>query len=385
MGRLWAEFSNPKVDSDGILRHKLYQLGDDWVHRVYGPFKITPEIHAEIVKNFNPEDPTYTNLSYNHRAEDVSAGKLLSIEPNLDDEGWAWGTSLLTPQAIEQVNTGQYRGFSPEIEFKGTQTRTGKRVTGAFLAGGSLTNIPFFPIQFSKSKRDRLAASSQLKSAFQVDSTTGDTPMDPLASTWDASTLTLTVTLPAGITLADGTMLDADTPVAVTLPDELIKILQPDEAAEPDNMGDMPKTAVMSAAMQEQFKAQEVRLAGLEASNKRMAGLLEQERALRFSAEADNFLNSKRVKPSLREEIKGIYLSAGVDKANKLLAAIGDSAFVPEGEIGSGADKPSVFSFIETQRAALKASNPALRMSQIDVMLSREYPKEFEIYERGNN
>lgn len=360
MGNKWAEFSNPQVGADQTLRHKLYQLGE-WEHGFFGKFEITPELHAEIVRNFEPQ-----NLNYNHIGDDISAGLIISIEAETDDNGWAWGTSLLTDRAAEFVTKREYRGFSAEIDFK-AKDRKGKPV-GAYLCGGALTNTPFFPISFSDR---RLAASAypiqdDIQAATAAE--TGER-MDPLNSRFDAETQTLFVILPDG----------SEAPV--TLPEGFM----PD--MEMKKKEDEAMTAAQVAASR-QINEMNSRLVALERDNTRLQTQLKDEAQRRQQAEMQSFLTLHRVAPTLQEEVKEYYLMKGPDATRVFLGKLGPVAVVDVQEYGHASEPPmsataNAFQFIEAEIAKLKKENPTMKTSQIHLSVARAYPDKFQQWECG--
>lgn len=369
--RLWAEFNSQKVGEDGLLRHKLYQLGDDWVHPNFGPFKITEEMHAEIVSNFEP-----SNLNYNHQPSDISAGKIVNIEDSLDADGWAYGTSRLTPRAIEYVNSGEYRGFSAEIDFKSAD-RKGQPL-GCQLIGGALTNIPFFNIEFDSRRSNVLAASDEPARhiAAQLESSN-------MSIRFDAESFALFLVGPQDA-LVEGQE------VALEIPPELQAIFdqcqKPAEEAEPETPVAASETVTVAASAE--VASLQLSISNLKSTFEskviELSTQLKGEREMRLRAEAENFLTLKRVKPSLRNRCVGLFLSSGQAEVESFLSEIGSSAFVPEGEIGAaGKEEISPIAFIESERAKLLASNPKLSTFQADVQLSNLFPEQFAAYDRG--
>lgn len=358
----WAEFSNPQIGPDLQLRHKLYQLGD-WEHAYFGKFEITPELHAEIVANFSADEPQ--NLNYNHVNDAISAGLIIEVEADTDADGWAWGTSLLTDAAAEYVRKREYRGFSAEIDFK-AKDRKGNPV-GAYLCGGALTNTPFFNIVLSDR---RLAASayptvdeSQAATAAEIP---GE-PMDPLTSRYDAETETLFVTLP------DGTEMP---------------VMLPEGFGPMEDMADMKRKQTEAesqmAAQVAASRQMNDRLLALERANIELKTQVGKERELRLSAEADAFLTTQRVKPSLREDVKEKYLLKGAEEARSFLSRLGDLAIVDEREHGvSATPELNDISFIDAEIFKLQQSNPKMPLSQIHRSVAKAYPAKFQRWEAG--
>lgn len=378
MRALWAEFAEPKVSEDGLLRHRLYQLGE-WEHGDFGKFQLTPELHAEMVKNFAP-----CNLDYNHEWADVSAGRIEAVEPEIDAEGWAWGISRLTPKAIEYVNSGEYRGFSPEIQFK-AKDRKGNPI-GCYLAGGGLTNRPFFPIELAAIARQRLAASNPPPVRADI----GETIMD-LQGREDMATGQTYVTLPAGTVLPDGTTLDADTEFTVVIPEEDAEMAAKKKKAMMDEAAaqaaQVAASQMENAALKASLSAVNSEVGKLKATVAELSSKAEAERTLRLTNEAKLFTTSKHVKPSLAARIEKTYISLGKEEAESLLADIGDLAYIPTGEIGTGAGDEATASGVAAFQAALdtlKASQPNAKLSTLISTLKSTMPRQFAEWERAD-
>lgn len=371
MRTLWAEFTEPKVSEDGLLRHRLYQLGE-WEHPSFGKFRITPELHAEMVKNFEP-----ANLDYDHEWDNISAGQIQSVEAELDSDGWAWGVSRLTPRAIERVNAGEYRGFSPEIEFK-AKDRKGKGV-GCFLAAGALTNRPFFPIELAAIRTKRLAASM---AGFTARTTEAN--MLELMGRMDEGG-GFFVTLPAGTSLPDGTTLDADTEIAVEVAQaEMAEKKKEEEMA---MAAQMANVRTENATLKASLKAVNTEVETLKGSIQKLTEAAENERTLRLTNEAKLFTATKHIKPSLQKRVEETFVRLGREEAEALLADIGDSAYIPTGEIGTGAGSEPGASGVKAFQSALdtlRAANPAAKQTTLIDQLRLTMPRQFSEWERAD-
>jgi hypothetical protein len=354
---LFAEFSEAKVGEDGRLRHKLYQLGNDWVHPYFGEFAITQEMHNQVVQNFTPQ-----NLNYDHVPFGISAGKIVEVEAEADEEGWAWGTSIVTPKAADHINQGEYRGFSIELDFKGRARRRRGKDRGPTVVGGALTNTPFFPIELAASLFTHPTAARGMKK-FAEDT------MEKLKSRYDAETGQLFVTL------EDGSEVEVEIPEAIT---EALDKTESD--SDGDKGSEMPPE--VAAALQ-RVDTLQASVTKLETRAKELEKDLVKEQSLRLKAECDQFLTERHVKPALYDRCRKIYLTDGKEDAEVFLSELGDSAFVPTGQIGTGGnerDKGDV-AFIEKEIEKQKTANPNKKTSEILASLNALYPQKMKAYD----
>ncbi len=352
---LFAEFSEAKVGEDGRLRHKLYQLGDDWVHPYYGEFAITQEMHDQVVQNFTPQ-----NLNYDHVPFGISAGKIVEVEAEADEEGWAWGLSIVTPKAADHINQGEYRGFSIELDFKGLD-RKGKE-HGPTVVGGALTNTPFFPIELAASLFTHPTAARGMKK-FAEDT------MEKLKSRYDAETGQLFVTLEDG------------SEVEIEIPEAIAEALDETKSeSDGDKNSDMPPEVVAALQRVDTLQAS---VAKLETRAKELEKDLVKEQSLRLKVECDQFMTERRVKPALYDRCRKIYLTDGKEEAEVFLSELGDSAFVPTGQIGTGGSEQdkSAVAFIEKEIEKQRAANPNKKTSEILASLNALYPEKMKAFD----
>jgi phage I-like protein len=117
-----------------------------------GPVKFTPEVFAEILRNFAANGNGEIPLDYEHTSERLPENAALVGVPapgwvtkvevrNGGRELWAlfkWASV----DAVRYVREGQYKYVSPAINFKSRDKVTGKPA-GARLTSVALTNHPF--------------------------------------------------------------------------------------------------------------------------------------------------------------------------------------------------------------------------------------------------
>jgi hypothetical protein len=117
-----------------------------------GPVKFTPEVFAEILRNFAANGNGEIPLDYEHTSERLPENAALVGVPapgwvtkvevrNGGRELWAlfkWASA----DAVRYVRDGQYKYVSPAINFKSRDKVTGKPA-GARLTSVALTNHPF--------------------------------------------------------------------------------------------------------------------------------------------------------------------------------------------------------------------------------------------------
>lgn len=123
-------------------------------------FSITPEDLDSIVQNFEKRLNNQVVIDYEHASEkpEVAAGQPIPAA------GWIHGLSVKgnmlvarvewTPQARNYIKNGQYRFFSPAINW-GVKDKVSGDYQGATMTSGALTNHPFLeelpPILLSES------------------------------------------------------------------------------------------------------------------------------------------------------------------------------------------------------------------------------------------
>jgi Mu-like prophage I protein len=110
-------------------------------------FSITKHDMADMVRNFAKRKNDMIVIDYEHASEDPQIARGGPIP----GAGWIHGlhangklSALVewTPQAEEMLRTGQYRFFSPAIDWGMRDKETGEP-QGATLTSGALTNHPF--------------------------------------------------------------------------------------------------------------------------------------------------------------------------------------------------------------------------------------------------
>lgn len=123
-------------------------------------FSITQEDLSDMERNFEKRKNDMLVIDYEHASEMPEVAKGGPVP----GAGWIHGlrahgklTALVewTPQAEEMLRTGQYRFFSPAIDWSAIDKETGEP-QGATLTSGALTNHPFLeelpPIMLSDGK-----------------------------------------------------------------------------------------------------------------------------------------------------------------------------------------------------------------------------------------
>jgi phage I-like protein len=188
---LTGEGAPVATPSDVVLRAAGTQLREiavavpgSWVKCEHS-FSITKQDLADMVRNFEKRKNDMIVIDYEHASEQPEVAKggpvpgagwihgltLGSRQKAVGSSG-DWGlpsgeclTALVewTPQAEEMLRTGQYRFFSPAIDWGATDKETGEP-QGATLTSGALTNHPFLeelpPIMLSDGTA--LSGASQL-------------------------------------------------------------------------------------------------------------------------------------------------------------------------------------------------------------------------------
>ncbi len=110
-------------------------------------FSITPEMMRDMAANFAKRKNGQVVIDYEHASEDPAVAKGGPVPAagwihRLSANGTLTALVEWTPQAEEMLRTGQYRFFSPAIDFNGADKETGEP-QGATLTSGALTNHPF--------------------------------------------------------------------------------------------------------------------------------------------------------------------------------------------------------------------------------------------------
>ncbi len=139
------------------LREIAIAVPGSW-HKGDHSFSISKEDMADIVRNFDKRQNGMIPIDYEHASEmpEVAKGgaipaagwihrlRLGSRDSGLDKSQAASLQALVewTPQAEEMLRTGQYRFFSPAIDWGAKDKETGEP-QGATLTSGALTNHPF--------------------------------------------------------------------------------------------------------------------------------------------------------------------------------------------------------------------------------------------------
>ena len=124
-----------------------------WVKNSH-KFSITAEDLADIVRNFEKRKNSQVVIDYEHASEqpDVSRGGPIPAAGWIhglrfvgsNDESYVTLNALVewTPEAQRLIQSGQYRFFSPAIDWNFPDKETGHS-QGATLTSGALTNHPF--------------------------------------------------------------------------------------------------------------------------------------------------------------------------------------------------------------------------------------------------
>jgi hypothetical protein len=143
LGGLGTEF-----ESSGETLHQIpICVTGTWAKNGH-KFSITAEDLAAMVRNFNKRKNSQIVIDYEHASEQPEVSKGGPIPA----AGWIHDLSEedtelralveWTPLAAELIASGQYRFFSPAIDWNFTDKETGES-QGATLTSGALTNHPF--------------------------------------------------------------------------------------------------------------------------------------------------------------------------------------------------------------------------------------------------
>jgi phage I-like protein len=164
-------------------------------------FSITPEMIREMEANFAKRKNGQVVIDYEHASEDPAVAKggpvpaagwihRLAVSSRQDAVGSGGRqlpdanclTALVewTPKAEEMLRAGEYRFFSPAIDFNAADKETGEP-QGATLTSGALTNHPFLedlpPIMLSDGTAIVAPASRRPQSAAETAALRGEKPM----------------------------------------------------------------------------------------------------------------------------------------------------------------------------------------------------------------
>ena len=162
-----GHFATCFADSPGLLSNLAeipIAVTGTWVkdgHR----FSITKEDLDDICKNFSKRGNGQVVVDYEHASErpEVAKGGPIPAAAWIHDlkmrgedgKEILWASVEWTPKAKGLIQGGEYRYFSPAIDWGATDKKTG-RSKGATLTSGALTNHPFLEelpaIQLSEAK-----------------------------------------------------------------------------------------------------------------------------------------------------------------------------------------------------------------------------------------
>jgi len=147
-GEALALSAGPEPVSESWI--EVARLGEFRGHRA-GDFAFTEETFGKLVENFNATRNRRVPVDYEHATEIVDGSVMQRGAPAV---GWIvelqsrgaeglWGrVEWVSPEAVSQVRSGQYRYFSPAVVFEATHPETGEDI-GPLLTSGALTNRPF--------------------------------------------------------------------------------------------------------------------------------------------------------------------------------------------------------------------------------------------------
>jgi phage I-like protein len=128
------------------LREIAVAVPGSWVKGDHS-FSITKEDLADMARNFEKRKNDMIVIDYEHASEDPQVARGGPIPGagwihDLQANGKLSALVEWTPQAEEMLRTGQYRFFSPAIDWGAKDKATGEP-QGATLTSGALTNHPF--------------------------------------------------------------------------------------------------------------------------------------------------------------------------------------------------------------------------------------------------
>lgn len=122
----------------GPERIQLFRVGS-FHHPEHGQFKITPQLLAELKKNFEAKVRGIDiAIDYRHENEDIAAGWIKNLE--LTDEA-LFAEVDWTPKGKQVTSDKEFRYISPEFTFEYQDNETLKK-HGPVLLGAALTNRP---------------------------------------------------------------------------------------------------------------------------------------------------------------------------------------------------------------------------------------------------
>jgi hypothetical protein len=129
-----------------------------------GPFEITRQVNAEIVRNFRATQNQRIPIDFEHASEQHPTEGAIPTDGapaqgwiiDLDDRGAAglWGLVEWLEPARSYIKQGKYKFFSPAIRF-GAKDRVTSQPIGARMTSGALTNNPFLDGMLPVAASDR--------------------------------------------------------------------------------------------------------------------------------------------------------------------------------------------------------------------------------------
>ncbi|MGH9454034.1 MAG: phage protease, partial [Terriglobia bacterium] len=143
---------------DGVTLHRpdarLFEIPiavmGSWVKNDYS-FSITDHDLSNMVRNFDKRKNDMVVIDYEHASETPevarggpipAAGWIHGLRESTNGVHQLRALVEWTPEAEEMIRDGQYRFFSPAIDWGATDKETGL-IQGATLTSGALTNHPF--------------------------------------------------------------------------------------------------------------------------------------------------------------------------------------------------------------------------------------------------
>lgn len=158
------------------LREITIAVTGAWV-KENNQFLITARDLARIRANFEKRKNEQIVVDYEHASEMPeiakggpipAAGWIHGLQLRSDDAGKLTALVEWTPQATKMIHNGEYRFFSPAIDWSAKDKETGA-LQGATLTSGALTNHPFLeelpPIMLSDGKIVHADQSNALESS----------------------------------------------------------------------------------------------------------------------------------------------------------------------------------------------------------------------------
>ncbi|HEV2424310.1 MAG TPA: phage protease [Terriglobia bacterium] len=147
----------------------------DWV-KGGRKFSITSQELQQMAANFRKRQNGSIVVDYEHASEDPSVARGGPVPAagwihELSANGMLKALVEWTPQALEMIRSGQYRFFSPAIDFGAKDKESGES-QGATMTSGALTNHPFLEelpaITLSDLERETESARGGRKEAFSM-------------------------------------------------------------------------------------------------------------------------------------------------------------------------------------------------------------------------